>query len=109
MRKKSKLLQGTVDVLILRALELGSLHGYAIARWIEKQTDGVLGLDDAALYQALHRLEARELVDADWGRTETNRRAKFYTLTAIGRQQSNDEAGAWRSYAEAVFKVLDTP
>lgn len=109
MRKKSKLLQGTVDVLILRALDPGPLHGYGIARWLEERTDGVLGLDDAALYQALHRLEARELVTADWGLTDTNRRAKFYSLTATGRQQALAEAGAWRDYAEAVLKVLDTP
>jgi len=104
------LLQGTVDLLILRALQQGSpSHGYAISRFVHARTDGALALEDAALYQALHRLEARGLVAADWGLSENNRRAKFYTLTAEGRRRLKAEATSWRQYAAAIFKVLDDP
>jgi len=104
------LLQGTVDLLILRALQQASpSHGYAISRFVHARTDGALALEDAALYQALHRLEARGLVSADWGLSENNRRAKFYTLTAEGRRRLKAEATTWRQYAAAIFKVLDDP
>ncbi len=107
MRKRSKLLQGTVDVLILRSLQGESRHGYGISRWLKERTDGVLELDDAALYQALHRIEAKGSIEAEWGVTEGNRRAKFYRLTATGRRQLSAETGNWRRYADAVSKVLD--
>src|SRR5882757_4524482 len=105
-RTPSELLQGTVDILILRALAWESMHGYAISRWLDARSDGVLSVDGAALYQALHRLENRKWVEASWGLSENNRRAKFYTLTVAGRAQLQAESATWKSYAEAVFKVL---
>lgn len=105
-RTPSELLQGTVDILILRTLAWEPMHGYAISRWLNSRSDGVLSVDGAALYQALHRLENRKLVSASWGLSENNRKAKFYTLTAVGRTQLNTESAVWKDYAEAVFKVL---
>ena len=102
------LLQGTVDLLILRALQAGPAHGYAVSRWVRERTDGVLSMEDAALYQALHRLEARAWIAAEWGLSDNNRRAKYYTLTPVGRRQLRHEVSAWRKYAEAVFKVIET-
>ena len=80
------LMQGTVGLLILRSLQKGPAHGYAITRWVHERTDGVLAVEDAALYQALHRLEAKGWVEAEWGVSENNRRAKYYGLTAEGRK-----------------------
>jgi PadR family transcriptional regulator PadR len=102
------LLQGTVDLLILRALQAGPAHGYAVSRWVRERTDGVLSMEDAALYQALHRLAARGWIEAEWGLSENNRRAKYYALTAVGRRELRSEVSAWRKYAEAVFKVIET-
>ena len=101
------LLQGTLDVLVLRALARGTMHGYAVSRWIRQRTDGVLEVEDAPLYKALHRLEQGGYVSAEWGLSENNRRARYYTLTAAGRRQLKAEESAWRRYAAAVFKVLD--
>ena len=101
------LLQGTVDLLILRALQKGPAHGYAVSRWIRDRSDGMLAMEDAALYQALHRLEAREWIDAEWGLSENNRRAKYYALTAAGRRQLRSEVSLWRQYAAAMLKVID--
>jgi transcriptional regulator len=100
------LLQGTLDVLILKTLTWGTMHGYAVSRAIRQRTDDVLQVDDAALYQALHRLERRGLVTAEWGLSENNRRAKYYVLTTEGRRALRSETAVWRRYAEAVFKVL---
>jgi PadR family transcriptional regulator, regulatory protein PadR len=101
------LLQGTLDVLVLRALSWGTMHGYAVSRWIKERTDGELEIEDAPLYKALHRLEQAGWVDAEWGLSENNRRARYYTLTAAGRGQLRAEESAWRRYAAAVFKVLE--
>ena len=101
------LLQGTVDLLILRALQGGPAHGYSVSRWVRERTDGVLAIEDAALYQALHRLEARGWIEAEWGLSENNRRAKYYSLTADGRRELRAEVTTWKRYAEAVFKVID--
>ena len=101
------LLQGTLDVLVLRALALGSMHGYAVSRWIHQRTDGVLEIEDAPLYKALHRLERAGFVAAEWGLSDNNRRARFYSLTSAGRRQLRAEESAWRRYAAAVFKVLE--
>ena len=103
------LMQGTVDLLILRALQASPSHGYAVSRFVRARTEGVLSLEDAALYQALHRLEARGLVSSVWGLSENNRRAKFYRLTAGGRRRLKTEAASWKEYAAAIFKVLDEP
>jgi PadR family transcriptional regulator len=102
------LLQGTVDLLILRALQRDPAHGYAISRWVRERTDGVLAIEDAALYQALHRLEAREWIASDWGMSENNRRAKYYSLTTQGRRQLKSEVSAWKRYAQAVFKLIES-
>jgi transcriptional regulator len=103
------LLQGTLDVLVLKTLSWQPLHGYSISRWIRQRTDGVLGVEDAALYQALHRLERKGWIASEWGVSENNRRAKYYTLTAAGRRELRAEDGVWREYVAAVFKVLEAP
>ena len=101
------LLQGTVDVLILKTLQESPMHGYGVSRWIRERTDGVVGLEDAALYQALHRLEAKGWLEAEWGLSDNNRRAKYYRLTREGRKQLRAETASWRRYAKAVLGVLD--
>lgn len=101
------LVQGTVDLLILKALTWQPQHGFAIAKWIRGRTDGLLQLDDAALYQGLHRLERKGWLGAEWGQSDNNRRAKFYHLTTAGRRQLRTELSAWRDYTAAVFQVLD--
>jgi PadR family transcriptional regulator PadR len=105
--KPMDLLQGTLDVLILRTLAWNAMHGYAVSRWIHERTDGTLEIEDAPLYKALHRLEHTGCVDAEWGLSENNRRARYYSLTARGRKQLKAEESAWRRYAAAVFKVLE--
>jgi len=100
------LLKGTVDVMILKALSWRPMHGFGVAKWIRQTTDDVLQLEDSALYPALHRLEHRGLVSAEWGLTENNRRAKFYRLTTKGRQQLRARATSWDRYALAVSKVI---
>ena len=105
-RPPSDLLPGTVDVLILRALGGEPMHGYAVSRWLAERSDGVLAVDGAALYQALHRLEHRKWVAASWGLSENNRKAKYYSLTAAGRARLRSETQGWTRYAEAVTKVL---
>jgi PadR family transcriptional regulator len=101
------LLQGTLDVLVLRALAWGPMHGYAVSRWIRDRTDGVLEIEDAPLYKALHRIEKNGWVLAEWGLSENNRRARYYRLTPEGRRQLRNEESVWRRYAAAVFKVLE--
>ncbi len=105
-KTRPELLQGTVDVLILRTLAWQPMHGYAISRFIGERTDGVLAVDGAALYQALHHLERRKLISATWGLSENNRKAKFYRLTTRGRAELRDESALWQSYAAAVGKLL---
>jgi transcriptional regulator len=100
------LLQGTLDLLILKTLTWGPAHGYTVARWIQQLTGAVLSVGEGSLYPALHRLEDRGWVTAEWRLSEHNRRAKFYTLTARGRQQLRAEAESWARFAEAVAKVL---
>jgi transcriptional regulator len=102
------LLKGTVDLLILRSLQQGPSHGYEVSRWVRERTDGVLTLEDAALYQALHRLEDEGLIASEWGLSENNRRAKYYELTADGRRRLRQEIAGWKRYAQAVFKVVET-
>ena len=100
------LLQGTLDVMILKALSWGPMHGFAVAKWIRLTTEGVLQIEDGALYPALHRMEFRGLIDADWDLTENKRRAKYYRLTTKGRQQLRARASSWDRYSSAVSKVL---
>lgn len=101
-----ELLQGTLDVLVLKTLSWGPRHGYAIARWIRETTDDALRVEEGALYPALHRLQKRGWVEAEWGLSENNRRAKYYRLTARGRAQLGAEARTWARYSAAVTKVL---
>ena len=100
------LLKGTLDLLILKALSWGALHGYAISLWLEQRSAGTLGVDDSALYQSLHRLEERGLVAAEWGITDTNRRARFYQLTAAGKQRLQAETSTWLRYTQSVSGIL---
>ena len=101
------LLQGTVDVLILRTLSWASMHGYGIARWISDRSEGALSVEDAALYQALHRLERKGLVESEWRTSDKKHRAKYYTLTPAGRQQLTSEVDELREYMGVLFRVLD--
>ncbi len=101
-----ELLQGTLDVLILKALTWGPRHGYAVARWIGEITDDELQIEEGALYTALHRLEKRGWVESEWGLSENNRRARFYQMTSVGRRQLRRQSDLWTRYAQAVFRVL---
>ena len=107
-RNSLELMQGTVAVLILKTLTWGPMHGYDVSRSIRQRSDGALGVEDAALYQALHRLERKGWIEAEWGLSENNRRAKFYRLTDEGKAELQAEVSSWRSYVEAVSKVLET-
>jgi PadR family transcriptional regulator, regulatory protein PadR len=99
-------LQGTLDLLILRTLLFGPQHGQAIARAIQGQSDNVLIVDHGSLYPALQRLEERGFIDADWGTSENNRKARFYTLTRSGRKELVREESEWRRIAAAIMRVL---
>ncbi len=103
------LLRGTLDLLVLRALSWGPAHGYAVARWIEQVTGDVLSVGEGSLYPALHRLEERGWVEADWGVSDNNRRAKFYRLTSVGRAQLRVETSTWTRFATAVYAALEAP
>lgn len=105
-RERITLLQGTLDLLILRTLVFGRQHGQGIARAIQAQSEAVLLVDHGSLYPALQRLEARGWIDAEWGTSENNRKARFYTLTKAGRAQLTQEASQWRRMAAAIARVL---
>ncbi|MEM7201698.1 MAG: PadR family transcriptional regulator [Planctomycetota bacterium] len=105
-KRKTELLPGTLDMLVLKTLEPMALHGYAIARRIHQVTDEVLLVEEGSLYPALHRMEARGWIRARWGTSENNRRAKFYELTRDGRRQLRREVDAWQRLHEAVLRVL---
>jgi transcriptional regulator len=107
-RDDLQLLQGTLDVLILKTLSWGPRHGYEIARWIRDTTGAELQVEDRALYVALHRMEERGWLDAEWGVTENNRQAKYYRLTRDGRRQLSAKSETWSRYAAAISKVLRT-
>lgn len=107
-RDFSDLRHGTLDILVLKALSAEPMHGYAIAKWVGEKATGELTITDPALYKALHRLEAEGAVSAEWGLSENNRRAKYYALTARGRQTLRSEIAAWRQYSRAVNAVLGT-
>jgi PadR family transcriptional regulator PadR len=100
------LVQGTLDLLVLRTLASGPMHGYGIATVVHERTDGELAIEDAALYQALHRLDRQGLIDAEWRPSENNRRARYYTLTAAGRKRLREETANWRRYSRAVEALL---
>ncbi|MGH9411082.1 MAG: PadR family transcriptional regulator [Vicinamibacterales bacterium] len=100
------LLQGTLQILILKALFAESTHGYGIARWIEQTTDDVLRIEEGSLYPALRRLEDKGFARSEWGMSENNRRARYYSLTPAGRAYLKREAAAWTRYSGAVTRVL---
>lgn len=100
------LLKGTLDVMILKALSWGAMHGFGVARWIRQTTDEVLQIEDSALYPALHRMEHRGLITAEWRLTENKRRAKYYVLTTRGRQQLRARVSSWDRYSSAVSQVV---
>jgi PadR family transcriptional regulator PadR len=103
---KLEVLRGTLDVLILKALVWGPLHGYAITNFIRRQSDDALLVEEGTLYPALWRLENKGRLEAEWGLSENNRKAKFYRLTSEGRRRLRDEVKVWEAYAAAVGKVL---
>ncbi len=104
---KLEFLRGTLDALILKALVWGPLHGYAITNLIRRQSDDALLLEEGTLYPALWRLENKGLLEAEWGLSNNNRKAKFYRLTPDGRRQLRREVATWEAYAAAVAKVLE--
>ena len=103
-----ELLKGTLDLLVLRTLVFGPMHGHGIAKAIQSQSDDLLLVEHGSLYPALHRLEDRGLIVSEWGMTEHNRRAKFYRLTTAGKKQLRSAHQYWSRFAGAVFKVLET-
>jgi len=102
------LLQGTLDLLILKALARGSMHGYGVAEWIHQTSEDILKVEEGALYPALHRLELRGLLCAEWGTSDNNRRAKFYSLTTSGKKQLAQKTEFWRRMSGAVARLLQT-
>jgi len=105
-KTEGDLIPGTLDILILKALGSGALHGYAVAEWIHQRSHDVLQVDEGALYPALHRLELKGFLSAEWGASENNRRAKFYKLTAAGRKHLETETQRWTRLSAAVGFVL---
>jgi transcriptional regulator len=101
------LISGTLDVLVLKALSWGPIHGYGIGRWINESTNTTFAVEEGALYPALHRMERRGWLESRWGKTELGRRAKFYGLTAKGRRQLKAQTTRWHSYSDAVSLILD--
>jgi len=105
---KTDLLQGTLDLMVLRVLEAGPNHGWGISLRIQQISQDVLRINQGSLYPALHRLEAQGWIDAEWGSSDNNRRAKYYQLTRAGRRQLADETENWTRIAEAIARVLET-
>lgn len=104
----TNLLRGTLELLILKSLTGGPRHGYGVSEWLQTVTDGGLTLEEGTLYPALHRMERRALVEASWGLSENNRRAKFYALTPEGRRQLDAQTSAWQSHVAAVMRALES-
>jgi transcriptional regulator len=105
---KAELLQGTLDLLILKTLALGPLHGYAIAQRIQQRSDDLLVVEEGSLYPALYRMEEKGWLSAEWGKSENNRRAKYYSLTRAGRKQLEQETALWQRVSRAITLVLQT-
>jgi transcriptional regulator len=102
-----ELLQGTLDMLLLKSLQLEPLHGYAIARRVQQLSEDVLRVEEGSLYPALHRIEERGWVESEWGTSENNRRAKFYRLTRKGRKQLETETTEWKRLSLAISRVME--
>jgi transcriptional regulator len=107
-RDTSDLLHGTLDLLVLKALATQPLHGFGLSKWIEDRTRNELEIVDSALYKALHRLEDNGAIVAEWGVSENNRKAKYYSLTSRGRQQLRAETATWKRYVAAISGVIET-
>ena len=107
-RPDGELVQGTLDMLILKTLIRGPMHGYGIAQFIQQVSDDVLRVEEGSLYPALHRLELDGLVDAEWGQSDNNRRAKYYRLKARGRKALAAEAENWKRLTQAIARVMET-
>ena len=105
---KSELLQGTLDLLILKTLAAGAKHGYAIASRIQERSDDLLVVEEGSLYPALYRMEEKGWIAAEWGKSENNRRAKFYSLTRAGRKQLEQQVVLWERIVRAISLVLQT-
>jgi len=105
---KSDLLQGTLDVLVLKVVALGPIHGYAIAQRLQQMSSSVLQVQQGSLYPALHRLEKRRWLKAEWASTDTGREARFYTLTRLGRQQLEEQRESWERLSAAISGILRT-
>jgi PadR family transcriptional regulator, regulatory protein PadR len=101
--------QGTLDLIVLKALSWGPMHGYAVSRWVRQTTDGAVVVEEGALYPALHRLEKRGLIEAEWGLSENNRKAKYYRLTDDGRRELRAESAAWERNIAILVRVLTAP
>ena len=98
--------RGAIELLVLKTVSWGPMHGYAIAKWIQETADDLLTVEEGSLYPALHRLENKGLIDASWGTSENNRQAKFYSLTPAGRRALRAETDTWLQYAAAITKVV---
>jgi len=109
MANPLELFKGTLDVLILKTLSQGALHGYGVSRWVRETTEEELTIEEGALYPALRRLERKGLVEAEWGVTDTGREAKFYSLTAEGRTELEAGLSHWHRYVRAMSRVLGSP
>ena len=105
---KTELLQGTLDLLILKTLVAGPMHGYAIAQRIQQRSDELLVVEEGSLYPALYRMEEKGWIAAEWGKSENNRRAKYYSLTRAGRRQLEQETAVWERVVRAITLVLET-
>ena len=108
MKKNDSMLQGTLDMLILKALSRGPIHGYDVVRWIHETTEDLLRVEEGSLYPALHRLERRGWIQAEWGVSENNRKARYYELTKAGRKQLSVEASTWKRMTTAIDKIMQT-
>ena len=108
MPTKAELLQGTLDLLILKTLNAGPMHGYAIAQRIQQRSDDVLVVEEGSLYPSLHRMEEKGWISAEWGKSDNNRRAKYYSLTRTGRKQLEEETVIWERVRRAITLVLET-
>jgi len=106
--EKTELLQGTLDMLVLKALSRGALHGYDIARWIQQTSEDALQVEEGSLYPALYRMERRGWIESRWGVSQNNRRARYYELTQTGRQQLRAESANWERLTTAIGKIMQT-
>jgi transcriptional regulator len=109
MAESLPVVKGTLDVLVLKALSWGPMHGFEVTSWLEERSGGALGVEDSALYQAFYRLEERNLVTAEWGVTGNNRKARYYRITSAGRAHLRAQTAQWVRYAETVSGILTAP